>query len=319
MIKQDINLKLKSIFDEVYTAQVYFVLRKDDKFEIKLANIEDKDEPELRKMFSNELIENIIKDENLKVCSLSSADEHPNAIYLYDYESYPDELGVFKDFNIHTAIHYDQFNFDEDSLSDLFGYIIYLGTMSNGISLFKKHYPISLIKQDSFLLGIKKDKERFVKIPSTDIIRLNGKAQLLKVENNIYVLDLKMLERNMGFTMLIKKAASETIESIAKLNIIEDMQTLADSLDDVSFVRKLSKIKNSSPIFKLKIKGPSIVQFTKDTAVLSKKFKYTTDGTQIILNTKKSKQDFLSLMNDEFLISELTKQYYEANSKDDLQ
>lgn len=319
MIEQDINLKLQNIFDEVYTAQVYFVLRKDNEFKIKRADIEDKDEPELREMFSTELTENIINNEDLKVGSLSSADEHPNAIYLYDYDSYPEELGIFQNFDINTAVHYDKFNFNEDSLSDLFGYIIYLGTMTNGISLFKKHYPISLIKRDSFLLGAKKDKERFVKIPSTDIIRLNGKAQLLKVENNIYVLDLKMLERNMGFTMLIKKAALESIDSISKLDIIEDIETLTDTLDNTAFVRKLSKIKNTSPIFKLNISGSTIIKFTKDTEVLSKKFKYTSSGTQIILNTKKSKQDFLSLMNDEFLISELTKQYYEANSKDDLQ
>lgn len=319
MIDEKINIKIKQIFNGSYTAQVYFVLRKQDEFVIKLADIEDKDEPELREMFSSELIKNIVNDENLKICLLSSADEYPNAIYLYDYDTYPEELGLFKDFDIDTAIHYDKFNFDEDRLSDLFGYIIYLGSMSNGISLFKKHYPISLIKQDSFLLGIKKDKERFIKIPASDIIRLNGKAQLLKIKNKIYVMDLKMLERNMGFTMLIKKVASESIDSIAKLNIIEDIQTLTDSLDNISFVKKLSKIKNTSPIFKLNINAASIIQFTKSTDVLRDKFKYTEDGKQLRLDTKKSKQDFLALMNDEFLISELTRQYYEATSKDDLQ
>lgn len=318
MIDEKIDDKIKQVFDEEYTAQVYFVLRNEGEFAIKLADIEDKDEPELRKMFSNDLMDRIVNNENLKVYSLSSSDNFDDAIYLYDYDTYPEELGVFKDFDIKIAIHYDKFNFDEDKLSDLFGYIIYLGSMSNGIYLFKKHYPISLIKQDSFLLGIMKDKERFCKISSTDIIRLNGKSQLLKINNKIYIMDLKMLERNMGFTMLIKKAASDSIVSIASLDIIEDIQTLKDSLDNISFARKLSKIKTTSPIFKREINGAAIIQFTKDTAVLNGKFKYTEDGKKLRLDTKKSKQDFLALMNDEFLISELTKQYYEATLKDDL-
>lgn len=142
----------------MFTAQVYFVLCKYNKFEIKLANIEGKNEPELLKTFLNELIENIINDENLKVCSLSSADEYPNTIYLYDYDGYLDEMSIFKDFNINATVHYDKFNFYEDSLSDLFGYIICLESMSKGISFFKKYYPVYLVKQDSFLLSVKKTK-----------------------------------------------------------------------------------------------------------------------------------------------------------------
>lgn len=95
----------------------------------------------------------IISNDNIIIRSLSVADELPNAIYEYDYDSYPEELGVFKKFSIETAVKSEKFNFKTDNLSQLFGYIIYLGSMKNGIVLFKKHYSISLIKRDSFLLG----------------------------------------------------------------------------------------------------------------------------------------------------------------------
>lgn len=42
------------------------------------------------------------------------------------------------------------------------------------------------------------------------------------------------------------------------------------------------------------------------------------DGTQIRLGTKKSKIAFLKLMNDAFLHSELTKQWYDASAKDNI-
>ena len=51
---------------------------------------------------------------------------------------------------------------------------------------------------------------------------------------------------------------------------------------------------------------------------LAGKFKYSDDGNKIRLDTKKSKDAFLKLMNDSFLRSELTKQYYEASTKDNI-
>ena len=42
---------------------------------------------------------------------------------------------------------------------------------------------------------------------------------------------------------------------------------------------------------------------------------YSKDGTQIRLDTKKSKIAFLKLMNDAFLHSELTQQWYDASAK----
>ena len=58
------------------------------------------------------------------------------------------------------------------------------------------------------------------------------------------------------------------------------------------------------------------MEFTKTTSELTGKFKYSEDGTKIRLDTKKSKDAFLKLMNDAFIRSELTEQYYEASAKD---
>ena len=97
--------------------------------------------------------------------------------------------------------------FKTDDLGHLFGYIVYIGTMKRGVTLFKKHYPVSLIKRESFWLGAIKSSERFEKLPVEDIIRLNSGAQLLRVGDTIFVLDLKMMERNMGFFTLIQRPA----------------------------------------------------------------------------------------------------------------
>lgn len=317
---EELKANIDSVMNDSYSLQLYFVLRQDNQFVLRLADLEDDSAaPELEALFTDNIRNRVLENDDLALCQLSTDDERDNAIYHYDYETYPDELGVFKDFNITTAISVTpKFDFSKDDLGTLFGYIIYIGTMQNGIVLFKKHFPISLIKRDSFLLGAVKDKRRFEKVSGEDIIRMNGSIQLLKVNEQIYVLNIKMLERNMGFTELIHKAAAQTVTSIEELGILEDIEVLKDSVAEVSFARKLSKVKRTSPIFKLGITKETIVEFTKTTAELAGKFKYSADGLTIRLDTKKSKDAFLKLMNDAFLRSELTKQYYEASAKDQL-
>lgn len=78
------------------------------------------------------------------------------------------------------------------------------------------------------------------------------------------------------------------------------------------------KFEEKYPIFKLGITKEAIIEFTKTTPELAGKFKYSDDGNKIRLDTKKSKDAFLKLMNDSFLRSELTKQYYEASTKDNI-
>lgn len=320
MTIEELKTTIETVVNDSISQQIYFVLRKDGSFVLRLADIEDDSAaPELESMFIGYIRDNIIDNNDLQLCELSTDDERTNAIYHYDYDSFPDELGAFKNFDIITATTATpKFDFSEDDLGTLFGYIIYLGNMRTGILLFKKHYPISLIKRDSFLLGAVKSNQRFEKVSGEDIVRINSTAQLIRVNDQLYVMDVKTLERTMGFHQLIQKAASQTIEAVDELGILEDIQILKDAIEETSFARKLSKVKRTSPIFIKKIPKETIVQFTKNTPELAGRFKYSDDGSTIRLDTKKSKDAFIKLMNDAFLRSELTKQYYEASAKDQL-
>ena len=317
MTSEELKNAVSNVLGQPYSSQLYLILKVDGKFILRLADIEDeKTAPEIQQMFVKFLESTIVANDEMIVRNLSSADESPNAIYEYDYNNYPEELNLFKKFNIKDAVRIEKFNFKKDNINKLFGYIVYIGSMENGIILFKKHYPISLIKRSAFLLGVIKSSERFQKLDCEDIIRLNNDAQILRVNDVIFVLNLKMLESNMGFLELIQRNARESIEAIETLDILDDIEVLKETLENASFARKLSKVKKGSPIFRLSISKEEIVSFTKNTPELSGKFKYSEDGTQIRLSTKKSIIAFINLMNDAFLHSKLTQQWYEASAKD---
>ena len=316
----EIKEKISAIIQSGISSQLYFVIKTgDDTYGLKLADIEDQStEPAIRKLFIDG-IQSFISSDDLSVCNLSAADDRRKALFYYDYEEYPDELKLLKDFDIgKTVKSTPKFNFTLDDLSKVRGYIVYLGTMESGLVLYKQHYPISLIKRGSFLLGAIKSRERFEQIPGEDMIRLNSDVQLLKLKDELYVIDLKVLEKNLGFTKLIQKESDEMISKIESLGIIEDVQVLRDSAENISFARKLARVKASSPILKLSIPKEEVIEFSKTSPGLKGKFKYTDDEKTIRLDTNASKDAFIKLLNDAYLYSKLTKQNYEARSKDSI-
>lgn len=305
---------IENILNQYFNINLYFIFKNKDQFTLRQTPLEQKNTlPELTKLFTDFLYSNIVEQKELEIRSLMEFNNADGVIYQYDYDTYPAALELFCQFSQKKDNYTDCFNFERDNLSQLYGYIISLGTQYKNIIMFKKHYPVSLIRREQFLLGALKSKESFEKLSGEDIIKLNGEVQLLKIDDTVLVLDYKMLEQYMGLLELMKRDAVGCIENIKKLDIVEDIETLDDTLSDPSFIRKLSRIRNS-PVFKLD--RDTILKFTKNTAKLKGKFKYSEDGCHIILDTIRAKNNFLKLMNDSYLHSELTGHDYEAEIKD---
>lgn len=317
MTVDQVKAKVNKIFSESCSAQVYLVLKSESGFELRLADIEDAAEEKIRSMFSEAVRSRISQNDELNICNLSDADDRTNALFYYDRKKYPDELSVFKNFTITRADkEAPKFNFRNDDISSLFGYIVYLGSMSDGLLLFKKHYPICLIKRASFWLKICRDNTRF-EMMSDELFHLSENFQLIRLDDEIYVTDIGLLENHPGFEALIFRRALSAINVIKNLKLLEDIQVLKDSAEEIAFARKLSRVKKTSPIFTNNIPKEDIVEFIKKSPWLQDAFECSEDG-KIRLNTPESKDVFIKLLNDAFLRSELTKEYYETRSKDKL-
>lgn len=313
---KEIKNNLNQILTRDISLNMFFVLEDEEGnyFKRKVDLEQGKTTEELIDLFKSNLLINIIGNEELCLCNLSESDDRRNAIYYFDYDVYPKDLRCIHDFNLDEDVAVDKFSFLNENLSGLRGYIIYLGSMTDGVVLYKKHYPISLIKRDSFMLY--KKQQRFVRFDGDEMLRINENVQVMKLNNEIYALDIDNFERNFGFESLIIKRATETIEEIEQIGILEDVQVLKDLVDDITFARKLSKIREKSPVITLNISNDDIINFTKTNSGLRGRFKYSEDGKQIRLDTKASKNAFIKLLNDDYLRSNLTNQEYDSIAKD---
>lgn len=329
----EIQNYVRQFINEGSEIHLYLVLKEQQEGEVKyckyLANVESSDNTTyaLMKLFTGYLKERVLDNNELNTSgleelpALSSSDEVSGRIYEYDYalDNIPDGLVLFKDFELHKDEdeNYDidqepKFNFKKHKLENLFGYIIHLHAGDNSCLLFKKHFNVHLIKHDKPLFGLFDDGklEKF----DGDFLKLDGKVELLKINDEIFVLDVKTLETKLGLDSLIKKDAANGLKYIKELDIVKNFDALEKHGNaNLSLAKKLAKISRVSPVLIQTISKDTIIKFAKGNDILKDRFKF--DRGQIKL-TKKSIPAFLNLMNDAYLTSELTKEFYEAHSKD---
>lgn len=308
---QELRRRLRYFYDEDIGIIVYFVLQYDGETVIKMADIDNESTlPQLKCYFLNSLNNRIIENEELNVMRISQSDERRNILYEYDLEELPEQLSTI--LQILRNHRQPIFNFNNDNIKNLKGYIILLGDSDHTLLLYKQHYAIYLIKRDNFLFH--EMQERLVRF-NKDLIRLDDDFQFLSIDNTLFIKDLDKLERFFGFHEVIMREALITIDCIENSDILESTDVLRESIENITFARKLTKLLDNSPVLG-RIPSQAIVDFTKTYPALAGKFKYNEDGSRIRLDTRTSQELFIKLLNDNILKSELTNLYYDSLAKD---
>lgn len=296
---------------------IYFVLRKvneneEEELFLKRANIKEEVKTDLESSYIN-VLNKLGHDEDLTMVDISKADDRKNAIFKYDLDDSP---GIFNFFNDVTDpdINIDLFKFANDDLKDLEGYFVMLGDFENNICFYRKQMPINLFKRGKIYL-VKGDATQFDSI-NKEFLRIDTKIDVIKIDDSIFINNISILERHYEFKAIIEKEAEASLANIQSLDILSNIEVLTERITETAFSRKLSKISTTSPVFTLE--KDHIMSFVKDHSKLGKAFKYSADESQIMLDTKKSQNMFLKLMNDDFLHSQLTNYDYVTPAKDQL-
>lgn len=298
------------------SAEFYFLFQNNDTITVKSVDINDADHSELEGIFLNSISDNILLNDDLTLISLSSADDRKNAIYQYDLDEIPLELSYLK--MLIESEDFDSFDYNQDDLSQLKGILILFGNHESQLALYKYQYPVTLLKKESgFNLVKPRNNNRFKKL-DTDILKINAKFEFMKIDGKYYILDIKTLEKFFGFHEAVKNVAEKGLENIKTTELVMDCSVFESRIDDIAFARKLVKSASNSPVINI-IPNSQILNFTNTHPALKGKFKYSEDGSQLNLKTKKSQNLFLKLLNDDYLQSELTKRFYDSVAKDSVE
>lgn len=317
MNKEDLILKFSSLINspEDFVCEVLFILSRDNIDTIKRADIAKEDQQELKMSFLATLNEKIVTNEDLRLVEISRVEERKNILFKYDYDELPQEFSAIT--TIRNEEDFDLFSFADDNLKEITGIVFVIYTDDTSLVSYKKNYPINLYKRDSKAMGLIKDDHRLVQI-SGDILKIYPDFDFFFLDDELFVNNIKVLEHFFSFHNVIKSKATEGLELLETSELIMDLSTMRDRIEDLTFARKIAQLNDHSVVLN-ELSAEVIIEFAETFPKLRGRFKFNENKTKFDLSTKKSQNLFLKLLNDDFLSSELTKRYYESASKDPLE
>lgn len=299
--------------------ELYFLLKKAGQLVIKKGDLDSSTQIKLSRNFASQTY-NFFDDDELKVMSLTEADDRKKVIYQYDYTD-PLEEFTYID-SVQKSLDYEEFNSKTDFLSEIKGYIFAFVHMGARLTLYKENYEMMMVKKNegqkiSERINIVLTQSSQLKEFEDEIFRLNFNFDFMMLNGELFIKELGKLEQRFGFQEVVKKKAKESIHEIGKLNLVKNISSLEEDIEDIAFARKIVKVASRSVVLQICDKK-DIMEFISDyDDTLKKKFKVDETGEYISLDTKVSKDAFLKLLDDAYLYSQLTKHKYVSGSKDD--
>ncbi len=276
-------------------------------------DIAENDLTTLKQMFIRAIQMLIIAKDDHYVLQLSAADERGKCFYVYDLEI-PLELKMLQ--NVIGNDNLQIFNFKNSQLSNINSLIIVLADNNNEISLYKKLSPVEVIGRGGLIL--KKSNQRLEKLDE-QLLRISPKFQIIRVNGELIIIDLNEIEKSFGFHDVITREATISLNAINEMQLISNIDSLQELVNDMTFARKLTKVARNSPVIKLNIPNANIIAFAKSHPVTKSKMRFNADETQFTLDTRVSKDLLIKILNDDLLTSELTKLYYDILAKDSIE
>ena len=115
-------------------------------------------------------------------------------------------------------------------------------------------------------------------------MRISSGFQVLHVNGNIFIIDLTTIERSFGIQNVIQNEAKSGIKAIKDLNIINNIETLEELINDINFARKLTKIFMYSPVINNKIPNNAIIKFSQEHLATKNNFLISNKSLESISN-----------------------------------
>lgn len=237
-------------------------------------------------------------------------DEAAKTYYYFNGENTYERLNVLHNL---SSLDEEVFNFENTNLDDIETFYI---TISNGektIALYKKNYAINVLRRGKTIFFTKHNEN--IDELKKDILKIDQSFQFMAIENNILIVNLSMLETQLGYDEVITKKAQETVELIASLDFLEDIAKLEEMVQTKKIAKKINLVKNSQVLDIIQSDINKVKTFIDNIEDLKKSLKFTEDN-KLKLNSKVGVERFLKLLDDAYLRSELTETLYDSLNKE---
>lgn len=300
-IKEYINNIINNGHD--FGIKVYTVLKILNKVELKELCVTDKLEDMLKTMIIENINSKILSDEIKIEDSQNISEQRGNCIY--DIET-SDSYNPFSFINdVDNCEHYD--THENNNIS---GFLFKINFNEKYFWAYQHVYAVTKIKKSNAFLLLFKDNS--FDLFEDEIISISSKIDLIILENNIITDNIKLLQTHFGFDQFIRIEARKTVDVIVAKGMVSNSEKLINLIgqEKTTIAKKFMKAKNS-PVLKI------------DNIVLSNRIRNHSryknmiifDGEKIKTDTQKDVNNFLKMLCDDLLRSDLTLLEYDSETK----
>ena len=282
---------------------------------LRLFNIENQFLDELKVAFIEEI--KAVTDnpsDNFTLENYSSSTKRLDAIYLYDIsDQLKPEMQSLKD--VKESVDLDNFVVNpENSIDQVNGLYIVIKSAEHVISLYKHIFGVDKIYAQRNLF-IVRSHDQFVK-QTESMLRISSSFQMLCVDDEIIMTDIQKLERIMDLKEVLTNRAAEHIATIVnERQLVKDSVQLERVSKEPIMAKKLIHALTDGKVFSQNISNDAIIAFARSKGA---KLNMSFEGNQFDLKNKIEAKRFIKLIDDDYLTSELTREDYDANQKQEL-
>jgi hypothetical protein len=314
MNKNQIKNDIKEVVNNCTGIKVFFL----DKFN----NVLDSDiNNQSLQDYKNKYV-SYVKDafaDNLSFDSipLSQNDGRKNVLYHYDFNDRFDELdAIDKAHTLPANGVIDAYPVKHTGLGAVHATVVRLkNNKGDSMSFYNLIRPVNLFKHDSRFM-VTFSNNRVIPV-SDDVIRLNTNFIFARVKDYYLVRDPGKFEKDFAFDKILKSKAKDYVADLKAMSLVDCCIKFESKLDcDTSFARKFVKVFKGSAVVESNLSNQELIDFAAAHPVFSEKLRLNATGDKFDLNSLARCDNFLKLLDEEFLISELTQQNYHAKVKD---
>ncbi|WP_122035559.1 anti-phage protein KwaB [Aliivibrio sp. EL58] len=314
MNKTKIKSDIKDVVTNCTGIKVFFL----DKFNNVLdSDIDNTALQDYKTRYVNFLLKTYIENIAFDCIPLSQNDGRSHALYYYDFSDRIVELDAIDTAHTLPANRkIDIYPIKHKGLQDVHAVVVRLKSdKGESMSFYNLVRAVNLFKHESKFM-VTFSNNRIIPV-SEDVIRLNTDFIFARVKDYYLIKEPSKFERDFAFDKIIRAKAKDFISDLRAMSLVDCSVKFESKLDnDTSFARKFVKVFKGSAVVESNLTNQQLIDFAINHPVFKEKLKLNATGDKFDLNSLARCDNFLKLLDEEFLVSELTKQNYHAKVKD---
>lgn len=201
--------------------------------------------------------------------------------------------------------------YSEEDQGNLMGWVFRLNLNENIVFAYQHVYSMRLINRSKSLFAMLSHNKTY-KTLDRDVLKIDSRADIVIIDNSLITSNISLLQNAFGFETYIRVEAAKTIAAIEAINLVNGMDKIFafESKEKLTNAKKLMKAKNS-PV--LNIPKDELLNRLKVHGRYKDKFVIEND--KIHIKSQKDANEFIKMLNDDIVRSDLTNQEYDSTRK----